>query len=39
MLRAAIKHGISKALSSSAGFEVWDFEIKEEQPSPDRVTV
>jgi len=39
MLRAAIKHGISKALSSSAGFEVWDFEIKEEQPSLDRVTI
>jgi hypothetical protein len=39
MLRAAIKHGISKALSTRAGFEVWDFEIKEEQPSPDRVTI
>jgi hypothetical protein len=39
MLRAAIKHGISKALSTSAGFEVWDFDIKEEQPSPERATV
>ncbi len=39
MLRAAIKHGITKALSTRAGFEVWDFEIKEEQPSPDRVTI
>lgn len=39
MLRAAIKHGISKALSSSAGFEVWDFEIREEQPSQDKVTI
>jgi len=39
MLRAAIKYGISKALSTRAGFEVWDFEIREEQPSPDRVTL
>ncbi len=39
MLRAAIKHGISKALATSAGFEVWDFDIKEEQPSPERATV
>lgn len=39
MLRAAIKHGITKALSTRAGFEVWDFEIKEEQPSPERVTI
>jgi hypothetical protein len=39
MLRAAIKHGITKALSTRAGFEVWDFEIREEQPSPDRVTI
>jgi len=39
MLRAAIKHGISKALSTRAGFEVWDFEIKEEQPSADRVSI
>jgi hypothetical protein len=39
MLRAAIKHGITKALSTRAGFEVWDFEIREEQPSADRVTI
>jgi pyruvate/2-oxoglutarate dehydrogenase complex dihydrolipoamide acyltransferase (E2) component len=39
MLRAAIKHGITKALSTRAGFEVWDFEIREEQPSPERVTI
>ncbi|MCK6462039.1 MAG: hypothetical protein L6Q95_19325, partial [Planctomycetes bacterium] len=39
MLRAAIKHGITKALSTRTGFEVWDFEIKEEQPSPERVTI
>lgn len=39
MLRAAIKHGICNALSARAGFEVWDFEIKEEQPSPDRETI
>jgi hypothetical protein len=39
MLRAAIKHGITKALSTRTGFEVWDFEIREEQPSPDRVTI
>ena len=30
MLRAAVKHGISKALSSHRGFEVWDFDIKQE---------
>jgi hypothetical protein len=39
MLRAAVKHGISKALSARAGFEVWDFDIKEEQPTPEKATV
>ncbi|HEX5137742.1 MAG TPA: hypothetical protein VFY93_12260 [Planctomycetota bacterium] len=39
MLRAAIKHGITKALSTRAGFEVWDFEIREEQPSAEKVTI
>jgi len=39
MLRAAIKHGITRALSTRAGFEVWDFEIREEQPSAEKVTI
>ena len=30
MLRAAVKHGISRALSAHRGFEVWDFDIKQE---------
>jgi len=39
MLRAAVKHGISSALSSRTGFEVWDFEITVEQPSADTTVV
>ena len=39
MLRAAVKHGISNALSTRTGFEVWDFDITEEQPSPGTTVV
>jgi hypothetical protein len=31
MLRAAIKYGVSEALSVRPGFEVWDFDLQEKQ--------
>ena len=39
MLTAAVKQGISRALSTHPGFEVWDFDMREDQTSEGKTTL